>query len=285
MITVETWPLIPLAGSLALVILCYAKLSASPKTIPAPSSKLVTKPSSVPSPHLKIPKRETRFESKAMSVENALKNVPASIMMRSGSVFYSGTSAFSQSTDLYILGLNPGGSPLNQNDETVARDLDDWRSLPARWSSYLDESWQGKPPGTHGMQPRMRHMFDKLGRDLRAVPASNVVFVRSTSEATLSAEKSALLSKCWPVHDAVIRDLGIRTILCLGTTAGRWVREAVGANQLIDKFQEQNARGWTSEAHLGSDGRAVVTVTHPGRADWRNPNADPTPLLGAVLAR
>ncbi len=135
------------------------------------------------------------------------------------------------------------------------------------------------------MQPRMRHMFGQLEIDLRDVPASNVVFVRSANEAALSADKAVLLAQCWPVHAAVIQELGIRTILCLGTTAGRWTREAIGAHKLIDRFQERNDRGWASEAHIAVDGRAVVTVTHPGRADWRNPAADPTPLVRAVLER
>ena len=208
-----------------------------------------------------------------------------SIMHRSGSLFYSGPSAFEASRSIYILGLNPGGSPSTQVDETVERDFTEWQALTKPWSAYVDESWQGRSPGTHGMQPRMRHMFSQLGLDLREVPASNVVFVRSTNEAALAAEKAALLSQCWPVHEAVIRELEIRTILCLGTTAGRWTREAIRADKLIDRFKEQNDRGWASEAHIAADGRAVVTVTHPGRADWRNPLADPTPLVRAVLSR
>ena len=219
------------------------------------------------------------------SILSAVVQLAPSIMRRSGSLFYSGPSAFQGQHSLYVLGLNPGGSPVAQATETVERDLADWRALTLPWSAYLDESWQGKPAGAHGMQPRMRHMFDRLGLDLREVPASNVVFVRSTNEAALASEKAVLLPQCWPVHAAVIRDLGIRTILCLGTTAGRWTREAIGAHALIDRFQESNDRGWSSEAHIAADGRAVVTVTHPGRADWRNPAADPTPLVKAVLER
>lgn len=226
-----------------------------------------------------------KMKEVAMSIDEAVVKLPAPMISRSGSLFYSGRAAFRGKSDLYILGLNPGGSPDTQADETIARDLADWRDLPEHWSAYLDESWQGRQPGTHGMQPRMRHMFDQLGRDLRAVPASNVVFVRSATEAMLAAEKATLLSQCWPVHDAVIRELHVRTILCLGATSGRWTREAIGADRLLDRFQEKNARGWTSEAHVARDGRAVVTVTHPGRADWRNVAADPTPLVRAVLDR
>lgn len=220
-----------------------------------------------------------------MSIDEALAAMPPALTARSGSVLYTGPTAFAAPTDLYILGLNPGGSPIAQGEETVARDLADWRALSGQWSAYVDESWQDKAPGTHGMQPRIRHMFEQLGRDLRATPASNVVFVRSANEAALAAEKHAMINQCWPVHDAVIRELGIRTILCLGTTAGTWVREQIGATRPIGSFHEQNGRGWQSSAHAAPDGRAVITVTHPGRADWRNPAADPTPLVRSVLER
>lgn len=219
------------------------------------------------------------------SIASAIEALPPAVALRSGSLFYSGPSAFTGQRPVYILGLNLGGSPISQSDETVERDMAEWKALSEPWSAYLDESWQGRPPGTHGMQPRIRHMFNELGIDLRDVPASNVVFVRSANEAALAAEKAMLLPQCWPIHEAVIRDLNVGLVLCLGGTAGRWVREAFGAYQLIDQFSEQNARGWTSEAHLASDGRAVVTVTHPGRADWRNPAADPTQLVRRVLDR
>jgi len=221
----------------------------------------------------------------ANTITDAIGSLPVTLLNRSGSVFYSGRGAFEGTRPLYILGLNPGGSPTEQADETVARDLSDWRTLPEAWSAYLDESWQGKPPGTHGLQPRIAHMFGALGLDLRQVPASNVVFARSSSEAMLSAEKGMLLEQCWPVHDAVIRNRRVKAILCLGGTAGGWVRDMLGARQLIDSFIESNARGWRSEAHLSPDGRAVITVTHPGRVDWRNPATDPTPLVQSILDR
>jgi len=211
--------------------------------------------------------------------------VDPTLLGRSGSVFYTGRAAFSNPARLYILGLNPGGSPESQAGETIGRDLEDWARLPARWSAYKDGSWQGATPGTWGMQPRILHMLDKLGLDPYDIPASNVVFVRSSSESHLAREKSGLLERCWPVHRAVIERLGASTLLCLGGTAGRWVRNYLQADKLQNRFRERNARGWTSEAHLGPNGVCVLTVTHPGRADWRNPAADPTPLVKEMLER
>ena len=209
--------------------------------------------------------------------------VPQSLYGRSGSVFYSGRSAFESPSRLYILGLNPGGSPTEQADETIGHHLSNWQNLPEHWSAYKDDVWRGMPAGTCGMQPRVLHMFNRLGLDPREVPASNVVFVRSNREAALAAEKNALLQQCWPVHRAVIDNLGSKTIVCFGGTAGSWVRGLIGADKKIGEFIEQNARRWRSEAYESSTGERVVTVTHPSIADWRNPAADPTPLIAEAL--
>lgn len=209
--------------------------------------------------------------------------VPDHLLHRSGSVFYSGRSAFQRPSRLYVLGLNPGGSPLQQNEETVERDLADWFTLPERWSAYKDESWLGRPPGTCGMQPRVLHLFNELGVNAREVPASNVIFVRSATEATLEGAKGELLPACWLVHQRVIDELGVEVVICFGSTAGRWVREMVCADRLIDDFIEGNARRWRSTVHQSASGKRVVTLSHPGRANWRTPDADPSGLVIRAL--
>ena len=73
-------------------------------------------------------------------LEAFLNHVDRSIYRRSGSVFYSGRSAFSQASDIYVLGLNPGGSPIVQARETIERDIAMAHSARTEWSAYLDES-------------------------------------------------------------------------------------------------------------------------------------------------
>lgn len=63
------------------------------------------------------------------------------------------------------------------------------------------------------------------------------------------------------------------------------IRSFAYADTPFGEFRERNSRGWRSEAHVSGSGMAVVTLTHPGRADWRNPDADPFPLIQEVLAR
>lgn len=219
-------------------------------------------------------------------IDRFLKLVPERLHGRSGSVFYSGRSAFSAPAKVYLLGLNPGGNPVEMKEATIGKQMGEALARPEEdWSAYVDESWNGKAKGGSKMQPRIQHMMNELGVPTRRVPASNVVFVRSARESDLQGEKQALLDACWPVHQAVIETLGVRTVLCLGGTAGSWVRERLGAHTCAGKFVENNNRRWTSEAHLNGAGIAVVTLTHPSIAAWQVPATDPTPLVLKMLQR
>lgn len=224
------------------------------------------------------------YETIANSMRSAVDDLPPAVLKRSGSIFYSGKEAFVGRKALYILGLNPGGIPSEVPTTTIADSINEFKQRDEPWTEYL-ESWEDADPGTWGLQPRILHMLDRLGLDPRAVPSSNVVFVQSRGEKELGLEKAALLESCWPLHQAVIDNLSIRTILCFGGTAGAWVRGQLGAHELIDHFAETNNRGWTSRTHRDEHGRQVVTVTHPSRVDWRNPVADPTPLVERAIAR
>ena len=216
-------------------------------------------------------------------LDDLLDLVPSSIGSRSGSVFYSGRSAFNAPAPLYLLGLNPGGSPDYQSDETITRHIDAARVGREKWSAYADESWRGGKPGTYGLQPRVLHLLRGIGLDPRSVPASNVVFVRSRREADLVSEKRDLLTACWPVHQAVIERLRVRVVACFGGTAGRWARDTLGAHEKVGEFVENNLRRWSSTDHRNSAGLHVLTLTHPSIAAWNVAATDPTPLVRAAL--
>jgi hypothetical protein len=212
------------------------------------------------------------------------EQLDSSLLHRSGSVFYSGRAAFAVRNELYLLGLNPGGSPTQQLTETVSLDINEWlHTIPENWSAYSDESTLGRAPGTCGLQPRVLHLLRALNVHPHQVPASNVVFVRSSVEADLREEKRQLLRACWPTHKMVIAELGVRAVVCFGTTAARWVREEVGANNLVGTYCETNNRGWKSEAHQALNGFRVIQVTHPARADWTNPDSDPSPFVRDMM--
>jgi len=216
--------------------------------------------------------------------EELLAAIPDRLLDQSGAIFYSGREAFTRPSPLYVLGLNPGGDPHLQRTETVRRNVDEWRhEWPSRWSSYVDESWRKMAPGTCGMQPRVRHLIARSGLDARLVPASNVIFVRTRSEADLARDKPVLLQNCWEFHRAVIKALRVRVVACFGRTAGELAREKLNAHTFVDAFTERNRRGWTSEAHKNEAGVCVATLTHPSRANWCNAASDPSPLIRNLL--
>jgi hypothetical protein len=214
--------------------------------------------------------------------DELLGTVHESLHGRSGAVFYSGRTAFAGPSALYVLGLNPGGDPVRQREQTIARNIDALRRRDS-WSAYADERWRKRAAGTHGMQPRVLHLLQGLKLESPSVPASNVVFVRTARESDLAREKTQLLPLCWETHAAVIERLGVRVVVCFGRTAGSWVRERLNAHEHVDELTEQNRRRWKSHAHSAPDGRRVVTLTHPSIADWTNPGSDPTPLVQRAL--
>lgn len=219
-------------------------------------------------------------------IEKFAKLVPQEIVHRSGLTFYSGRTAYSKPSDIYLMGYNPGGDAHKMNKETI--ELENKKMLeeyPDRFSSYQDASWDGKKPGTVRMQPRILHMLIELGYDPQEVPSSNLIFVRPNNVHGMKNEAKILEEKCWPFHKAVISALQIRVIICLGKDTGSIVGDRIGAYKKVGSFIEQNNRGWKSEAFKNKNDQIVIHVTHPSRADWTNPKADPTPLVQAMLDR
>jgi len=217
-------------------------------------------------------------------MEDFAELIPRELHSRSGAVFYSGRLAFQAPSRLYLLGLNPGGSPITQVEQTV------WWHVNKvlynerdNWSAYRDESWFGAAPGTWRSQPRVLHLLKGLGMDAGRVPASNLVFLRSRHENEIEGDIDEAAEKCWPVHQTVIEQLGADVILCLGYPTGNWVRRRLGADEQIDEFLENSERKWASRTYRNAGGKKVVVLTDPNIADWTAPTLDPGSLVRAAL--
>jgi hypothetical protein len=211
--------------------------------------------------------------------------IPHSVLDRSGAVFNTGRTGFSSPSPIYLLGVNPGGNPEEHRHETVASQTEQvLRHHPAEWSAFADASWRGRAPGTCGMQPRVLHLIAALGLDARRVPASNLVFARSAGEDSFEGNMVAMAHETWPFHQAVIKHLGVRVVVCFGQTAGNFVRGRLGAHQEVDTFIEDNRRGWRSTLHQQPGGIHVATLSHPSKAKWSVPQTDPSALVKRALA-
>jgi hypothetical protein len=205
--------------------------------------------------------------------------IPNTLMEMSGAVFYSGKNAFEGKKELYILGLNPGGNPINQKDETVAQNVSN--SLNINFSEYLNGDWRGvNKPGESPLQKSILHLLCNLNLNPYDVPASNICFVRSIGEKEIKNNLIKFAELCWPFHKGVIEELGIKLILCFGKSAGNIVRNKIGANEgPIDQFVESNKRKWKTQAFKNSNGIIVIVATHPSRADWTKIDSDISPFV------
>ncbi|HEY3798520.1 MAG TPA: hypothetical protein VGL58_09205 [Caulobacteraceae bacterium] len=216
-------------------------------------------------------------------LESFLELVGEDIHGLSGGVLYSGRRAFSGPSPIYLLGLNPGGDPVKQASDTIGANIAVALSRPEDdWSEYVDGEWLKFAAGSAPLQRRVRHLLSGLGLDPRQTPASNVIFLRTCRERMLT-DKERWLDTCWRMHAAVIDALSVRAVLCMGGTAGAWVRQKLRASELVDSFVEDNGRKWTSQAHRPETGSLVVTLTHPSVAAWDKPATDPTPMVRRVL--
>ena len=140
------------------------------------------------------------------------------------------------------------------------------------------------------MQKNVLHLLERLDRDCWDVPASNLIFARSSDAEGISAEIPALADACWPFHRAVIGRQGVRVVLCLGWDAARETiarlgKDDPGAGKLkeTDWFVETNDRNWRSRVYRNNGRVAVVQLTYPSTAVWTNSDADPTGLVRRAL--
>lgn len=216
-------------------------------------------------------------------IEQFAELIPDELLHKSGEAFYSGRRAFSATSDLYLLGTNPGGSP--EKAYTVAQNVCDvLNEKPYNWSNYRDGCWTPKCAKTR-LQRGVLHLFDRLEMNPGEVPASEVVFLRSKSLPELEGNFEQLANRCWQFHQTVIDKLCVKVVVCIGKHAGSLVRQRLDAHELIDWFSERNKRGWESHSHRNTNGVIAVTLTHASQADWTKPASDPTMLVKRALIR
>jgi uracil-DNA glycosylase len=115
----------------------------------------------------------------------------------------------------------------------------------------------------------------RLELDPGKVPASNVVFARSSRGDDLGADFDHFADLCWPFHNHVIHTLHPKAVLCLGKKAGNYVRQRLGAHAPLATFVEDNNRRWKSHLIAAATEIKVIVATHPSIAAWTNRRRTP----------
>ena len=218
------------------------------------------------------------------------RRIPESLKQKTGYVFFSGRTAFSKQSDLYILGINPGGEdPTDTPDTSLdSRIKEVLYNKKDDWAALKDGCWCGRCEGlpcTHFLQRNLRHLIKQAGMNPRDVPVSEVVFRTSRGLATLDGKYEDYADLCWSFHEAVLEKLGVRVVVCYGKPSGEYVRQRLDATEKVDEFivplGETGKRKSRAFSYRNTDGIAVVNLWFPGNGQpyWINPKTDPTGLV------
>ena len=220
-----------------------------------------------------------------MTLETFARLVPESLLDCSGEVFYSGRAAFSGSRSVYLLGYNPGSDdavdrPPGDELNTVRSSIEKaYRRKDDRFSLYYQEWEKGR---RKDMQRSIKHFFLDSGLCAELTPSSNCLFVRSPNvRAIPAAKRRQLEDACWPFHEAVIDQLGVTAILCMGDHAYKAVRRRFPPANLIDE------QPWSAtqahRAYRTASGMRLCQLVHPSYGHWQCPKYNPAQLVRRVL--
>ncbi len=203
--------------------------------------------------------------------ETGLADVP-------GKLLYSGVGTLCRGR-IYLLGWNPGGDPDVETDTTKVDFLRVTQRDP-HWNEYLDASWRPRgricAPGRAPMQARTCSLVEGIGLQIRAVCATNVIFVRSRVSEGLE-KPSKLADKCWPVHQKILDIVQPAGILTIGGDAFKFVLSrgrALTTPEVISAGQG-NLVCRVVQALIGNCTVAIVSVPHLGERLHYEPEMHP----------
>lgn len=134
---------------------------------------------------------------------------------RNGEGLYSSHETLKEG-DVYLLGLNPGGS-----GHTLLGDFMS-KTLTRTENSYLDEAWvNGQSSkyakGSAPLQKRIQSLLEGLDQNVADVCASNLIFTTSKSSND-DSYNFGFAGTFWPFHQAVIEIVQPKLILSFGNS-------------------------------------------------------------------
>jgi hypothetical protein len=216
-------------------------------------------------------------------LDEALWNLPEIIHKAPGRFLYSAKETLTKG-DYYLLGINPGGDPLEEY-EPLTYEIPKWFAKSD--NAFLNEKW--KPCKLLGQAPYqldVQTLCKKIGKDIdeyidedidkytRNVCASNLYFVRTKEESCLKFFLKTLglnKSNFWGVHKVVLDIVKPACILVIGIGVYDEIKELLGfpkKHTSYEKrsFNERDKLYWyVCDGHYpGSDTPlTLIGIPHP----------------------
>ena len=175
---------------------------------------------------------------------------------QSGAVLYAGASTL-RPGPVYLLGLNPGGTEGPSLRDSIA-------ASRREHNAYLDEEWapggHWQPKGQATLQRRIQNLCERMGIDTRKVPASNLVFTRSTRlNSHLGFDEALRL--CRPVHDIFVSEIKPRFVMTFGSIDN--FEKAVSIQLMESRLADHGSwKAHRGTAKLGDHSFAFGNIPH-----------------------
>ena len=218
------------------------------------------------------------------TIDELTDKIPAELLKQSGKVFYSGRLAFAGPAPLYLLGVNPGGDPVNYIAETVSNHTETVlhvhpglvgvsRRILGRIST--GHVWHGTACAAPIPQAR-----SGTGHCPGQQSCLRQVAARGRHQEHFSAIAGSMLAVPCTRHPAIeaARDR------LHGQDSGRLRSGPPWRDRQIGEFGRDEQSGLRSRLFAGASGPRVVVATHPSIADWTAPSTDPSSLISNALA-
>lgn len=139
---------------------------------------------------------------------------------------------------VYVLGLDPGGSP--EEHKTIREDIGQREMRVRGYSALRDERWRKHAPGTLPYALHALQALQLLGYDIESdeIPVSNAIFSAQRDAINLRHHPRIADFKvaCWGVHMKLLEIIQPKSILCLG------VDENLSSWSLVKKWSNHTFR-------------------------------------------
>lgn len=192
------------------------------------------------------------------SVEAYLEN--AGLLDVPGAVLYSSIDTLKHGP-VYLLGLNPGGTEGDSLRDSLGK-------TRAGKNAYLDEQWAPgghvQPKGQATLQRRIQNLCKIMGLETRNVPASNLVFTRSTRTGE-HLDFAGALPICLPVHHIFMEVIKPKFLMTFGSI------DNFSSAVTISHIESRLADHGTWKAHRGRatfNGHEVAFGNVPHMSLW-----------------
>lgn len=182
--------------------------------------------------------------------------------------------------DIYILGLNPGGKIFGGENNKLLTNLENL--FNEKNNNFLDEYWKcEKLELKNPFQKRIDVLFKKLGKNLRCICSSNLIFIRSKSQYEIYKEFNNYAEICWEVHKEILNIVKPNVILCIGNG------EDISSYSFIKKLYKYNSetklesgrKNWKIKLiHIELNGNKITVIGLP-HLSWYNIN-----IYGSVIS-